>query len=149
MGWQSEKWHRMSSFRLLGTSQTIRIVQPRPFQFLCCFRRKSQPTGGVNEAENGQKEAKKSKLSRVIGNNPPVRELTVSVVQVTHSQASEPLEQPNFDLLRNWAQRKTVQDDVIQHHLDLDSALDPQFEEEKDLEMDCLRPKSEYEHLKR
>ncbi|POV99911.1 hypothetical protein PSTT_13478 [Puccinia striiformis] len=131
-------------------AQTIRIVQPRPWHFLCCFRRKSVPVPNPNDVENGQKEAKKSKLSRAISNNPPVRELTVSVVQVTHSQASEPLQQPNFDLLRNWAQRRTAQDDVIQHHLDLDSALDPQFEEEKDLEMDCLRrPKSVYEQLKR
>ncbi|KAH9456122.1 hypothetical protein Pst134EA_011360 [Puccinia striiformis f. sp. tritici] len=130
-------------------AQTIRIVQPRPWHFLCCIRRKSDPVPNPNDAENGQKEVKKSKFSRAISNNPPVRELTVSVVQVTHSQASEPLEQPNFDLLRNWTQRKTVQDDVIQHHLDLDSALDPQFEEEKDLEMDCLRPKSVYEQLER
>ncbi|POV95825.1 hypothetical protein PSHT_15471, partial [Puccinia striiformis] len=134
----------------LFLAQTIRIVQPRPWHFLCCFRRKSVPVPNPNDVENGQKEAKKSKLSRAISNNPPVRELTVSVVQVTHSQASEPLQQPNFDLLRNWAQRRTAQDDVIQHHLDLDSALDPQFEEEKDLEMDCLRrPKSVYEQLKR
>ncbi|KAH9443384.1 hypothetical protein Pst134EA_031334 [Puccinia striiformis f. sp. tritici] len=105
-------------------AQTIRIVQPRPWHFLCCFRRKSVPVPNPNDVENGQKEAKKSKLSRAISNNPPVRE--------------------------NWAQRRTAQDDVIQHHLDLDSALDPQFEEEKDLEMDCLRrPKSVYEQLKR
>ncbi|KAI9620043.1 hypothetical protein H4Q26_014025 [Puccinia striiformis f. sp. tritici PST-130] len=112
-------------------AQTIRIVQPRPWHFLCCFRRKSVPVPNPNDVENGQKEAKKSKLSRAISNNPPVRELTVSVVQVTHSQASEPLQQPNFDLLRNWAQRRTAQDDVIQHHLDLDSALDPHLKKKK------------------
>jgi len=131
-------------------AQTIRIVQPRPWHFVCCLRRKNTPPPGAGMPENGQKEAKKSKLSRAMSNNVPVRELTVSVVQVTHSQASEPLEQPNFDLLRNWTQKKTVQDDVIQHHLDLESALDPQLEEEKDVERDCLRrPKSQYEHLKR
>ncbi|KAH9467721.1 hypothetical protein Pst134EA_011353 [Puccinia striiformis f. sp. tritici] len=69
-------------------AQTIRIVQPRPWHFLCCIRRKSDPVPNPNDAENGQKEVKKSKFSRAISNNPPVRELTVSVVQVTHSQAS-------------------------------------------------------------
>jgi hypothetical protein len=85
-----------------------------------------------------------------MSNSIPFRELTVSVVQVTHSHSSEPLEQPNFDILRHWAQGKTLQDDVIQHHLHLESALDPQFEQQKDLEMDCLRMpiKSQYEQLK-
>ncbi|PLW11648.1 hypothetical protein PCANC_09912 [Puccinia coronata f. sp. avenae] len=96
-------------------AQTIRIVQPRPWHFICCIRRKSTAHGCAKEPVN------------------------VSVVQVTHSHSSEPLEQPNFDILRHWAQGKTLQDDVIQHHLHLESALDPQFEQQKDLEMDCLR----------
>ncbi|POV94599.1 hypothetical protein PSHT_16120 [Puccinia striiformis] len=96
--------------------------------------------GNVYFSPNHQNKAKKSKLSRAISNNPPVRELTVSVVQVTHSQASEPLQQPNFDLLRNWAQRRTAQDDVIQHHLDLDSAWTLNLKKK----LNCLSPKSVY-----
>lgn len=131
-------------------AQTIRIVQPTPWDFSWCIRRGKQPKQDPNQPQDeDRKEAKKSAFSKVTGNNIPVRELTVSVVQVTHSQASEPLEQPNFDLLRKWTQTKTVQDDVIQHHLDLESALDPHIEEGKYAKMDCLRPKSEYERLER
>ena len=98
---------------------------------------------------DGKQEAKKGKLLRGMTSSIPVRELTVSVVQVTHSHSSEPLEQPNFNILRNWTSRKTVHDEVIQYHLHLESAMDPQFEQQKDLEMDRLgMPKSQYEQLK-
>lgn len=59
--------------------------------------------------------------------NPPVRELTVSVIQVTESQASEPLDQPNFDILQTWVQRKAQ----AKMHPELDKY-------DKAMEMDLL-----------
>ncbi|MBW0518860.1 hypothetical protein O181_058575 [Austropuccinia psidii MF-1] len=131
-------------------AQTIRILQPQLRDLCWCLgRTRSGGPGRDNHmlrSNNWQPGINIKKLKGPIGQF-PVKELTVSVLRVTQSQASEPLEQPNFDLLHNWTQKKTTHEEVIQHHLDLDSALDPQLGDEKELEMDHLRPDPMYDRL--
>lgn len=93
-------------------AQTIRLIQPNPWSIRRSIQNRlsRQPPPQIIEPNNTQ---------------PPVRELTVSVLQVTESQASEQLDQPNFDILQTWAQRKA------KSHLHLDK-------EDKAMEMDLL-----------
>ncbi|EGG08583.1 Hypothetical protein MELLADRAFT_105031 [Melampsora larici-populina 98AG31] len=100
--------------RVIGATlaQTIRLIQPNPWSIRRSIQNRfsRQPPPQIIEPDNTQ---------------PPVRELTVSVLQVTESQASEQLDQPNFDILQTWAQRKAQS----QLHVD---------KEDKAMEMDLL-----------
>ncbi|KAG0142735.1 hypothetical protein CROQUDRAFT_218570 [Cronartium quercuum f. sp. fusiforme G11] len=105
-------------------AQTIRIIQPKPWAIRRSiqrpFSRQPQPPQTV-EPNAAPK--------------PPVRELTVSVLQVTESQASEPLDQPNFDILHSWAQRKAQAN--LQVHVEKD---------DKGMEMDLLDTQAYQRH---